>query len=389
MKRWPFIVGGWALITILNVVFLPKKYAPRIQVEMLTRTPMPLIVRASGTLEAKDSNTVKAQLDGAIVLKNFREGQQVKKDQLLVELSRDKIQLDYQSKKDALVNAEQDLVHAQRDLHLQKQLFKKEAVAYSTVEEAQRTLVKAKQDLRGAKEAFKLAQNQWNSSSVVAPIAGVIVKDWIAEDKFVADGKEIVTVADVSEYTVHAKVDELDVHQVEEGQKAKILIQIFPNQPLAAVVTQVGSPLEGGGLPEIPIVLRILSTEGLDLRPKLTAECRIFTGVTEPILSVPLTALMNNDGNPYVWGLNKLHRLQKRRVQLGRANPERIEILKGLSLGDRVCVTAEPDYVDGMQAITGDPAAAEGALDRTAKFLPETKKDSADKRKSAIRNLSL
>ena len=56
-------------------------------------------------------------------------------------------------------------------------LYKKEAVAYSTVsEDAQRALVKAEQALRSAQETFKLAQDQWNSSSVIAPMAGNAIR---------------------------------------------------------------------------------------------------------------------------------------------------------------------------------------------------------------------
>ena len=173
-------------------------------------------------------------------------------------IGRDRIRLDFQSKKDAWTNAESDLVHAKRDLRLQKQLFKKEAVAYSTVDDAQRALVKAEQALRGAKQAMKVAQDQWDSSNVTAPISGTVVKDWIGEDKSVSSGKEIVTVADVSDYTLHAKVDELDIHQVHEGQKAEVRLQSFQDTPLPALVTEVGTQIEGSGLPEIPVVLAAL-----------------------------------------------------------------------------------------------------------------------------------
>ena len=76
---------------------------------------------------------------------------------------------------------------------------------------------------------------------------------------------------------MHARVDELDIHQIREGQTAAVRILILPKSALPAVVTEVGSQLDGNGLPEIPIVLRLTGKDNMDLRQKLTAEARIFT----------------------------------------------------------------------------------------------------------------
>jgi RND family efflux transporter MFP subunit len=367
------ILAGWILITCLNIALLPRNYAPRVEVEILMPASLPLMVRAAGNLEAKDSDTFRSQFDGPVMSKQFQEGQKVRKGQLLAVLGADRIRGDYQSKKDALINAKSDLDHAKRDLRMQKKLYKQEAVAYSTVDDAQRALVKAEQALRSAQDAMKVAQAQWNSSEVRAPIDGTVVKDGIGEDKFVTSGKDLVTVADVSEFTLHAKVDELDIRQVHEGQHATVKIEAFPNMPVGATVTQVGSQIEGTGLPEIPIVLKLSETAGLDLRPKLTAEARIFTGSTEPILAIPLTAIVNNDGVPHVWVLSSWNRLRQRTVSMGRTNPEYVEITRGLSRNERVVMTAEPDFADGMHALIGDPETSPGGISRTAKFLPPPK----------------
>jgi len=126
------VASLWLMIIALNVFYIPRHYAVRIETEKLTLAPMPLLVRASGTLEAKDSHTIKLDFDGPVLSKRFREGQKVVKGQLLAEISREKIQLDYQNKTDALKNAKDDLVRAKRDLKVQKKLFREEAVAYST-----------------------------------------------------------------------------------------------------------------------------------------------------------------------------------------------------------------------------------------------------------------
>jgi len=213
-----------------------------------------------------------------------------------------------------------------------------------------------------------------------------VVKDWIGEDKSISSGKEIVTVADVSQYTVKANVDELDIKRVAEGQPAEVKLQIYDQTPLPAIVKEVGSAPEGNGLPEIAVVLLIMDTEGLPLRPKLTAEARIDTGRTEPILAVPLSAVANADGNPRVWILGIWNRLRAVPVQLGRANPDQVEITQGLRAGDRICTTAEPDFADGMMVLVERLGVESSGPSRTHVLMKEgVQRSLLDKKRQAAK----
>jgi len=345
------IAAVWAVTCVLNCSLLPPRLAHRVTVEKVLMAPLPLLVRAAGNLNPKDSNTVKAQFDGSVKQKLFREGQHVKRGELLMELGREKIQLDYQTKKDALDNAVSDLIKARREVRLQKALFAKQAVAYSSVEDAGRAVVKAEQSLRSAQETFHEMQATWDSALVTAPIDGTVVKDAVGEDKTIALGKDLVTVADVSEFTVHARVDELDIRSVHEGQTASVRLPVYAGTALPAVVTEIGTAPESNGLLSVPVVLRITSVQGLLLRPKLTADVTIHTGATPPLLSVPSTAVANADGETKVWTLDSLNRLRARKVELGRSNGDRVEITKGLDAGDTVVVSADSNFSDGMQII--------------------------------------
>jgi hypothetical protein len=130
------------------------------------------------------------------------------------------------------------------------------------------------------------------------------------------------------------------------------------------VVSQVGSAPEGNALPEVPVVLKLLGTQGVLLRPKLTAEARIMTGITNPVQAVPLTAIANAEGESKVWILGWGNRLRSRRIEVGRANPDYIEVTQGLTIGERVVQTAEPDYVEGERVIVSTSPAHSTARTR-------------------------
>ena len=339
----------WAFVTGLNVALLPARYMPRVGVEAIQPGSLPLVVRAPATLEAKQSFTFKAEFDGPVLAKHFIEGKPVQKGQLLMVLGRDRIQMDYDSKSDAFHNARADLIKAEREVKLQKALFKRQAVAHSNVDDAERDRVHATQALRSAEEAFRLEQQRWNKNKLYAPFSGMVMKDSVKNEPIVSSGKEILTLADVSGYTVRAQVDELEIGQIHEGQKAEVHIEAFSKALLHARVSHIGSPTDEKGPLNIPVDLLLENIQGLPLSPKLTADVRILAGQTGPVLSVPLTAIANEDGKTKVWILTDSNRLLSRPVMVGRSNPDRVEISQGLKAGDRVCAQADPHFVEGMK----------------------------------------
>lgn len=348
-QRAVSLFSFWALVTGLNVIILPHKLAPVVQAEVVRAASMPLIVRAAGVLQPKESRTLKAEFDGPILFKGYRDGDKVRVGQRLLEIGRNKIKPDYDSKLTALKNAKADLDKARKDWKLQKALYQKEAVSLSSVEDAQRAVVKAVQAVESARSAFHLEEERWNKNKFIAPFSGTVIKDFVEDERNVSSGKEVVTVADISEYSVRALVDELEIGLVKMGQTAQIRVQAYDQSALTAVVVSMGAQAEGNAVPEIPVILRLDKTEGLPLLPKLTAETRILVGEVSHVLSIPLTAVDNADGKPKVWALGPSDRLQQHLVGLGRSNPERVEITQGLAEGERICLKTDPHFANGIK----------------------------------------
>lgn len=352
LPRWTLLGGLWFLGIVLNGLVMPARWTPRVQVETVVEAPLALVVRAPGHLDAKSSVTLKAQFDGPVTSKHFHEGQRVEAGELLAVIDTDKIRIEHQEKQDALSNAQSELERAKKEVRLQKSLYKSQAVAYTSVEEARNNLTKATQALRVAEENWRQEQVRWNSAKVISPTKGTVVKDGVGDEKGVASGKEIVTVADMTDFTVKARVDELDIRRVEEGQLADVHIQIYPQQVFKAKVTQVGTQPDAPDSTAIPVVLTLEDSQGVLLRPKLTADIRIIMGTTPPVLSVPLSAISNADGTTRVWVLDLWGRLRARPIVLGKMNPERGEVTQGLHAGDRISTSAPQGLADGMRVFS-------------------------------------
>jgi RND family efflux transporter MFP subunit len=340
---------AWGFFLALNMALLPPRYLPFARIELVQRTAFPLIVRAPATLQPKRELDVKAQFDGPVVKKNYLEGQSVKEGDVLLEIGRSRIEADFKNKSDELQNARADFLKAKKDINLQKALFRKQAVSESTVEDAERALVRAEQALKSAEISFELEKTRWNSNKILAPFSGEILHDGLDSDPEVTAGQELFILGDVSEYTLRAGVDELEIGQVKVGQTAEVRIQAFEKTLLRATVLRVGSQADSGAVPEIPIILQLESTQGLILLPRLTAEVRLKIGEIQNVFSVPISAIDNADGKPKVWVVNQRGFLEHRVVVLDNSNPDRVQVTDGLKENEHVCVTADPLWAQGMK----------------------------------------
>lgn len=349
LNRGLVIGAVWAAIVAVNIRVMPARHAVRVQVEEAVAASMPLVIRVGGTLEPKASVTLRADFDGPILSKTFREGQAVKTGDLLLTIGRDKIRLEYQTRKDALTNARADLKRAHTDLRLQRSLYKKQAVAYSAVEDSQRALIRAEQALRAAEQAFAVEEKRWNSDRIVAPFSGTVVKDAVGGDTVVMAGREVATVANVAEYSVQVRLDEVDVKRIAEGQIADVRLSALSNALLQAKVAEIGAATTVGGITEVPVRLILASGHGQALRPGLSADVRIATGLTPPLISAPRQAIDNRASAPRLWRLGRWNRIGSVPVELGVSNPERVEIRSGLKPGDRYVGEALPTLEEGMK----------------------------------------
>src|SRR6185295_18775795 len=167
-----FIGCFWIGMTGLNIALLPNRYAIHVPVEAVRKMPLPQVVRAGGTVEPKRSLVLKAEFEGPVVSKLYKEGDAVKKGQLLVELGRDKIRLEHENKVIALENAKTDLSRARKEARVEKALFEKGAVAQSSVDDAQRAVVRAVQAVKTAQEDFRQAEDKWSKNKIFASFDG-------------------------------------------------------------------------------------------------------------------------------------------------------------------------------------------------------------------------
>lgn len=258
----------------------------------------------SGSFDYKNEATVTAAVSGTVTAIHVSEGNYLQKGQTMITLESDTLE-------DAVESSENSLNDAQLSL-----------------ENAQETL---------------------DNYNITSPIAGTVVdKSYKAGDN-VTSGKTLCTIYDLSYLTVTLSVDELDVKEVEVGQKVTVTADAAEGETYTGTVTKVSvSGTTSSGVTAYPVTIQIDETDGL--LPGMNVDCTIQVSASENTLALPISAISR--GNTVLvqrqeGAAEKLSTVtsevpegfEQVAVTLGQSDSDYIEILSGLEEGDVVAYT--------------------------------------------------
>jgi HlyD family secretion protein len=357
MKAWKKIAIG-AGIAILLAIFVgvtvhqSSKNVATVQTGKVQRQDLATVVSASGEIKPKTYVNIGANAYGKITHLYVKEGEHVKKGQLLAQLenvqsaadvtanqaSVQAAETDALAADAALKTSQADLVRAQADYDRNKldweraqNLFKDGLIAKSDFDsrrnawatadsglaqaEARVAQAKAQQD-SAAKHTAQARANLTRVNDVLqkttysAPYDGVVTNLPVREGESVvigiqnALGSTLMTIADMSIITAEVKVDETDIVNVHVGQSAEVTIDAIPKKIFHGTVSEIGdnaivrssgvstsqSATASEEAKDFKVVVT-LSDPPKDLRPGLSTTAKITTASRSNALALPIQAL--------------------------------------------------------------------------------------------------
>jgi HlyD family secretion protein len=300
-------------------------------------------VSASGKIKPEVEVKITSEVSGEIVELPFKEGDVVKKGQLLVRIRPDILKsgyeravASYQTQKASVGNSNQMLNQAQATFDNQaanykrsKELFDQKVLTASEFDAAKASYMSAKAALEAARQnvigsKFGLAQSSASvkeaadnlaKTSIYSPVDGVVSKLSVEKGERVLGtaqfaGTEIMTISDLSTMDVNVDVNENDINRVRVGDPAQIEIDAFLGKKFTGSVTEIGASANVVGtnadqVTNFTVKVRInpASYTGLinqsaknpsPFRPGLTATVDIQTNSAKA-LSVPIQSVTTRD----------------------------------------------------------------------------------------------
>ena len=357
MKTWKrALIGAGSLVAaslvVAIVIHQSNKGIVTVQTGRARRQDLASIVSASGEVKPKTYVNIGANAFGKITHLYVKEGDRVKKGQLLAQLENVQSAADVAATKASLEASRTDALAAEANLNTAKAdlnrakadvekmrldwsraegLFKDALISRAEYEsrkanweaseaglaQAEARVAQAKAQVDSAERhvvqtdaSLTRAADVLQKTVYAAPYDGVITNLPVREGETVvigiqnAPGSTLMTLADMSVITAEVKVDETDIVNVKLGQPAEVSIDAIPKRSFHAVVTEIGNNaiVRSTGVAtsqqasasqeakDFKVVVT-LQDPPEDLRPGLSATAKITTATRNAVVTIPIQAV--------------------------------------------------------------------------------------------------
>jgi HlyD family secretion protein len=357
MKTWKKVLIGVGAALVLGIIvavtlYQSQKNVVTVQTGRVQKQNLASVVSASGEIKPKTYVNIGANAFGKIIKLHVKEGDHVKKGQLLAQLENVQSSADVNATRASVQAAEtdavageaalrtsladlnrakSDAVHAKLDWDRAQGLYGAALIAKQDYdlkkaawESADAGLAQAEARVaqaRAQKDSMDkhITQNQATLTRVSdvlekttyeAPFDGVITNLPVREGETVvigiqnSPGSTLMTLADMSVITSEVKVDETDIVNVRLGQSADVTIDAIPRKIFHGIVSEIGNNaiVRSTGVATSQAtstseeakdfkVVVTLADPPADLRPGLSSTAKITTATRSGVLSIPIQAL--------------------------------------------------------------------------------------------------
>jgi len=339
-----------------------------IETEIVTQQSIAGVIPATGKILVPENHVavIGPVNQGRIVRLYAGQGTRVRKGQKLAELESsdiDQAEADYLK---ALADYENAVRSSAAEVKLAQESYDRNKLLYEQKVTAGKNLQSAEHDLEVAKAARESSVNGTKAAltaarrhllilglndatidalakktdlaatfSLNSPIDGIVVERNATIGASVGTDANLFKIIDLSQVWVDANVFEKDLQRVRAGQEVKLKVTAFPESTFSGRVIFVDSVVD----PEtrtVKVRTEVANPDGR-LKPEMFANVQIVTDVNRAAISIPQSAVLNDDGKAIVFVADG-NGYKKRQVQAGIQDNDRVEIVDGLSAGDRVVV---------------------------------------------------
>lgn len=291
---------------------------------------------AVGSLVAVNGIDVTTEVAGKIEAIRFKSSGQVAKGDILV-------QLDATVDRAQLEGLKADMRLAALQLERNARLLPKRAVSQSTYDEA-----KAQYESAQAKVASQ--QALISKKTIRAPFSGLLGIREVDVGQYLSPGDKIVQIQQLTPIFVDYALPERHFEQLKAGQEIQVALSAYPGESFAGQITAVDAAVNPATR-SIQVRATLPNPDGR-LRPGMFAEVTTAQGEPRRVLTIPRTAVSYNPYGDFVFIAKTDENGQKiaQRVQIttGAIQQGRVEIIKGLALGQQVVQAGQQKLRNGQ-----------------------------------------
>jgi len=326
----PWIIGFVLLVVVVLLVgkkkgWFGKDLTLKVATEKVEIRDITEIITANGKLKPQIEVKISPEVPGEIIELPVKEGNKVKKGDLLVVIKPDiyqsslsRIEASLNTQKARLAQAEAQLIEKELNYQRDKQLLEKKTIPkseFETVESAWKVALSevqaARYSVKSAESSVREAAENLTKTKIFSPIDGTVSKLNVEKGEKVVGtnqfaGTELMTVADLATMEVKVEVNENDIVKVQKNDTAIIEIDAYLKRKFKGFVTEIASSANVTGtsvdqVTNFNVKILLLTKSYQDLiekdtikypfLPGMSATVEIHTDTRKGIISVPIQAV--------------------------------------------------------------------------------------------------
>ena len=350
-----------------------EKKAIKTTVAAATVIQQPFIYEAVGTVQARTSSTLSSKLMGAVKAINVREGDMVKKGDLLVVIDERQVTAQLRKAEAALAEAKRAKASAKSARDAAKagtelaratykrylKLIEEESASKQEFDEVEARHRQAEASLaqtdamveaashrvQQAEVAVAAARVGKKDASVRAPYDGKVTAKMVDEGDLAAPGTPFLTLEKEGVYCVVLVLPEKHIQSIRLKQKVKVKIPSLQDRSFEGFIGRIDPSADQKSR---TFRVRVALPEEQEIRSGMFARVEIPVGEAGMLL-IPLTAVVHEGQLTGIYLVDSHQFAHFRLIRIGRTFGDNFEVVSGLKDSDRYVVDPPPDLVDGAK----------------------------------------
>jgi len=313
----------------------PKEKNP-VTVEVTTMEPTTFkrYIDLQARVEADDIVNVSSEIGGRIISLNVKEGQAVRRGQLIATTD--------------MSTLENQIAEINNSLDLAKTVFERQERLWKQNIGSEIQYLQAKTNKEGIEKSLATLQSQIKKKNVYAPISGIVDREFMKQGETSAPGMPIVQILNTSKIKIVADAQEQFLKSISKGDMVEVTFPAI-GKTFNKKISMIGRTIDPANR-TFKVEIETGSLNG-QLKPNLLAEVTINDFTKEEAIVIPLDAIQEEvSGKKFVYLMVKKdgkERAQKSYVELGESTVGETIISNGLKAGDRLIVAGGKNLSNG------------------------------------------
>lgn len=310
----------------------------------------------TGAVSALNTTEVKSKLAGEVKAVPVREGDSVRRGQVLARLDTVDLASKLRDREASLDAGKAQLALADKNRTMNLTLLKQNFISQSAFDNTQSQHQVSQATVRSLEAQVDQARKALADAVVRSPIDGVIAERVAQPGSMVTANGKLLTVVDLRTMVLEAPVPASDIPAVRVGQQATFRIEGFADREFTGVVERINPGVQAGSR-SIPVHL-IIPNPGHELKGGMFAQGSLVVEGHKAVTSIPVSAVRDDAGTAYVFAIRN-QKIARQPIELGLRDSRDgvVEVTRGLEPGTRVVAGGMANLVDGMPVRILEPQA--------------------------------